>query len=183
LVDPGAVFAGWVGLGVAVVAVIALALVIAIQGSMFLLALPIGLLLGWYANVRAERSRPRWRVLANAGYAGLVTALGLAVMYVGLRLLFVYADTGALPDRTRLDCRTGPDCTYTRHVQAGQAEELAEQGITDSASFEAAFLREQAGAGIALLGLTLGGALLSGAAQAVAARKDGARVATVAEAE
>lgn len=181
-VDRGAVFAGWVGVGVAVVTVIAVALVIAIQGLVFLLALPIGLLLGWYANTRAERSWPRWRVLANASYAGLLTALALALMYVGLRLLFVYADTGALPDGTLLDCETGPDCTYTRHVEAGQADRLAEQGITDAASFEAATLREQAVAGLGLFGLTAGGALLSGLAQAVGARQ-GAQIQRLSDAE
>ena len=178
-------FAGWVGLGVALVTVIALALVIAIQGLVFLLALPIGLLLGWYANARSERSWPRWRILVNAGYAGLLTGAGLAVMYVGLRLLFIYADTGALPDGSRLECRMGPECTYMRHLQAEREAErgpqLAEQGITDAASFEAAVLREQAGAGAALFGLTLGGALLTGLAQAATARQ-GAKRSTASEA-
>jgi len=177
-IDPGAVFAGWVGLGVALVTVIALALVIAIQGLVFLLALPIGLLLGWYANARSERSWPRRRVLANAGYAGLLTAAGLAVMYVGLRLLFVYADTGALPDGSSLECRIGPECTYMRHLEAGRGPQLAEQGITDAASFEAAVLREQASAGAALFGMTLGGSLLTGLAQAATARQ-GSKVSTL----
>jgi hypothetical protein len=169
VVDPGAVFAGWVGLGVALVAVIALALVIAVQGLVFLLALPIGLLLGWYANVRSDRRRPRRRVLANAGYAGLVTALGLALMYVSLRLLFVYGDTGALPGGNRLECGMGPECTYARHVADGREADLAGQGITDAASFEAAVLREQALAGAALFGLTLGGAVLAGAGRSLSA--------------
>ena len=181
-VDRGAVFAGWVGLGVALVTVIALALVIAIQGLVFLLALPIGLLLGWYANARSERSWPRWRLLANAGYAGLLTAAGLAVMYVGLRLLFVYADTGALPDGSSLECRIGPECTYMRHLEAERGPQLAEQGITDAASFEAAVLREQAAAGAALFGMTLGGALLTGLAQAATARQ-GSKGSTLSGAE
>jgi len=167
IVDPGAIFAGWVGLGVALVAVIALALVIAVQPLLFVLALPIGLLMGWYANARSERRRPRHRVMANAGYASLLTALGLAVMYVALRLLFVYGDTGALPDGSRLDCRMGPECTYARHVEAGRQEELAAQGIGDVASFETATLQQQLVAGAALFGLTLGGGLLSGAGRAL----------------
>ncbi|HUG48412.1 MAG TPA: hypothetical protein VMP67_08375 [Candidatus Limnocylindria bacterium] len=183
LVDAGAVFAGWVGLGVALVAVIALALVIAIQGLVFLLALPIGLLLGWYANARSERRRPRWRVLANSAYAGLVTAVGLAVMYVGLRLLFVYADTGAMPDGGRLDCRMGPECTYARHIEAGQGDQLAEQGVTDARSFEAAVLREQVLATGALFGLTLGGSLASGALLALRGRPAATRTPVLSEAE
>jgi hypothetical protein len=161
-VDPGAIFAGWVGLGVALVLVIAFALVIAVQSIVFIAAPLAGLLIGWYANVRAGRWRPRWRVLLNAGYAGFVTALGLAVMYVAIRLLFVYADSGVRPDRTQIDCRTGPECTYMRHVEAGREAELARQGITDAASFEAAVLREQSFAAGTLFVLALAGSLVPG---------------------
>lgn len=166
-VDRGAVFAGWVGIGVAFVVVVAFALVIPFQPLVFGLAMPIGLLLGWYANVRAERRRPRWRVLANASWAGMVTGLSLAGLYLAIRLLFIYADTGALPDGTNLDCLTGPDCTYERHVAQGRAPELAAEGITDAASFEAAALREHAWSSGALLMLTLVGALAVGAGQAL----------------
>jgi hypothetical protein len=172
--DAGAVFAGWVGLGVALVTIIAVALVIPIQGLVFVLALPIGLLLGWYANARAERFRPRWRVLANAGYAGLITGLGMALMYVGLRLLFVYADSGAMPDGSRLECNTGPGCTYARFVEAGQADELAAQGITGAASFEAALIRELVLLGSGLVVVVTGGSLASGAWRALRAEPDGA---------
>jgi hypothetical protein len=166
-VDRGAVFAGWVGIGVAFVIVVAFALVIPFQPLVFGLALPVGLLLGWYANMRAQRRRPRWRVLANAGWAGSVTGLSLAGLYLAIRLLFIYADTGALPDGTNLDCRTGPDCTYERHVAQGRGPALAAEGITDAATFETAALREHAWAGGGLLLLTLVGALAVGAGQAL----------------
>ena len=35
-----------------------------------------------------------------------------------LRLLFVFADTGTLPDGTTMTCQMGPDCTYQRYVSA-----------------------------------------------------------------
>lgn len=163
LVDRGAIFAGWVGLGMAVVIVIGFELIIAVQSLVFLAAPLAGAVIGAYANVRAGRWRPRLRALANAGYAGLVTGLALAAFYVALRLLFLYADSGALPDRTTMDCTPGPGCGYERYVAAGRADELAAAGITDAASFEAASLREQARGGTMLLVLSLGGSVAAGA--------------------
>jgi hypothetical protein len=161
--DAGAVFAGWVGLGMALVVVIAFALIIPVQTIVFLLAPLMGVVIGVYANVRAERWRPRLRVLSNAAYAGLVTGFGLALLYVVIRLVFLYGDSGALPDGTRLDCASGPDCTYQRYVLEGDAETLAARGITDGASYAQVFLTQDmplTGAG--LLVLTLGGALVGG---------------------
>jgi hypothetical protein len=178
LVDPGAVFAGWVGLGMAVVVAIAFELVVAIQSLVFLFAPIGGLFIGFYANARSQRSRPWWRVLGNATYAGLVTALALALFYGGLRLLFVYADTG-FPDYNRTDaagnvtgptCPTGPGCTYQRYLDAGGGQELAALGITDVASFERYLLAEQLNGGLILVGLTLGGALFGGLAYGATAR-------------
>lgn len=162
VVDSGAVFAGWVGLGMAVVLAIAFELIIPVQALVFLLAPAMGIVIGVYANVRAERWRPRGRVLANAAWAGLVTGLGLALLYVTLRLVFIYGDTGALPDGSVLHCRPGPDCIYARYVDAGQAEELAALGVTDGASLEAAAWRELMVTGAGLIVLTLGGSLVGG---------------------
>src|SRR3712207_5286351 len=94
VVDRGAVFAGWVGVGMAVMIAIGLELIVAVQSLVFLAAVPTGLLIGWYANVRSERRRPLARVAANSAWAGLVTGASLAILYVVLRLLFVYADNG-----------------------------------------------------------------------------------------
>jgi hypothetical protein len=163
-VDSGAKFAGWVGLGMALVVVIAFALIIPIQAIVFLLAPLMGVLIGVYANVRAERWRPRGRVLLNSAWAGLVTGVGFALLYVLIRLVFLYGDSGALPDGTRIDCASGPDCTYQRHVREGDAETLAARGITDGPSYEHVFLTQDMPlTGGALVILTVGGALVGGA--------------------
>ena len=167
VVDRGAIFAGWVGLGMGLVTVIALELILALQTLVFLAAPLIGVLAGVYANVRSERWQPRGRVIANAAYCGLVTGLGLAIMYVALRLLFVFADSGARPDGSQIACQPGPDCTYQRYVELGQGDELAAIGVTDGATFQAAVLREQLNGGVTLAVLTLGGSVVAGATRSV----------------
>ena len=144
----------------ALVVAIAFELIIPVQTVVFLLCLPMGMLIGVYANVRAERWRPRGRVFANSVYAGVVTGLGIAILYMVIRLVFLYGDTGALPDGTSLTCRTGPDCAYQRYVALDQADELASLGITDGPSFEAAAWRELMASGTGMFVLTLGGALI-----------------------
>jgi hypothetical protein len=170
-VDRGAVFAGWVGLGMALMIAIGLELIVAVQSLVFLAAPVAGLLVGWYANVRSERRRPVGRVLSNAAWAGLVTGLALAILYVVLRLLFIYADNG-YPEFNRTDangapigatCDAGPACTYARYVSAGRAGELAAAGVTDAATFEGYVLREQANGALLLTVATLAGALVGGA--------------------
>lgn len=156
--DRGAVFAGYVGLGMALVIAIAFELIIAVQPLVFLVAPIAGVLIGGYANQRSERWRPLRRVFANATYAGLVTGIALAVMYVLLRLLFIFADTGSLPTGRQLTCDTGPDCTYQRYVLDGRGDELAAAGITDGASFGAYAVREQLVGGGIIVVVTLGGA-------------------------
>jgi hypothetical protein len=178
-IDRGALVAGWVGIGVAVVLVIALGLVIAIPALVTLAALPVGAVVGAYANVRAQRIRPRWRLIANAVWAGLITGIALAVFYAGVRLIFLYADTGRLPDDTQLNCRTGPDCVYARYVAQGYGPRLAEDGIVDGATYEAAALGELLITGWFLVGLTAAGAAAAGAIQTVTRREpaSGAEVA------
>lgn len=171
-IDSGAVFAGWVGLGMALVLAIAFELIIPVQTVVFLLALPMGILIGVYANVRAERWRPRARVIANAAYAGILTGVGIALLYVAIRLVFFYGDGGSLPDGTALSCRTGPDCVYARHVKAGNAEELMELGITDAQSLEAAAWRELVTTGIGLIVLTATGSVVGGLARSLSEPRD-----------
>jgi hypothetical protein len=177
VVDRGAVFAGWVGLGVAVVVAITFELIVAVQPVVFLLAPFIGLLIGVYANVRAQRWRPRWRPFANAAWASLVTGLGLAALYVIVRLVFVYGDTGVMPDGSRLACPTGPECGYQRWVESGRQAMLAEQGVTDAASFESAVLGGLAYGALLLVVLNVGGGLVAGAGRALTRAAD-ARVAS-----
>lgn len=167
LIDPGALFAGWVGIGVAVVLALAFELIIPVQILVFLLAPVIGLLIGLYANWRAERWRPRLRAVANAAWAAAVTGVSLALLYVVVRFVFVYVDTGALPNGARLDCQTGPDCVYARYVDLGQATELAALGITDAASYETAVQRDLVYSGVALVVLTLAGGLVGGSWRAL----------------
>jgi hypothetical protein len=164
-VDAGAVFAGWVGLGMALVIVMAFALIIPVQAVVFVLAPVAGVIIGVYANTRAERWRPRGKVIANAAYAGLVTGIAFALFYVVIRLVFIYGDSGALPDGTRINCQSGPECNYLRYVNAGQQADLAAVGITDAATYEAAKWQELAIFGPGLLLLTLGGAVVGGAAR------------------
>ncbi|MEP7379518.1 MAG: hypothetical protein ABI725_08170 [Chloroflexota bacterium] len=165
VVDAGAKFAGWVGLGMAMVIVMAFALIIPVQAIVFVLAPLAGVIIGVYANVRSERWRPRGKVLLNAAWAGLVTGLGIALFYVVIRLVFIYGDSGALPDGTRINCQSGPECNYLRYVNAGQGADLAAVGIVDAATYEAAKWQELAVYGPGLVLLTLGGALIGGAAR------------------
>lgn len=162
VVDDGAIFAGWVGLGMALVTVIAFALIIPVQTMVFLAAPLAGVLIGVYANVRSERWRPRGRVIANALWAAVVTGIGFALLYVAIRLVFIYGDTGALPNGTSLDCQTGPQCIYARYVEAGQADELARLGITDGESLETAAWRELTVFGTGLVVLTAAGGAVGG---------------------
>ena len=170
-IDSGAVFAGWVGLGMAVVVAIAFELIIPVQALVFLLAPAMGVIIGVYANVRAERWRPRGRVLANALYAGVVTGLAVTIFYVAVRLVFIYGDGGSLPDGSSLTCRTGPDCVYQRLLieeqRSGRTGELIAEGITDGASLEAFAWRGLITTGITLFTLTVGGAVVGGAVRSV----------------
>lgn len=169
--DRGAIFAGWVGLGMAVVIAMSFELIIAVQALVFISAPLAGVLIGYYANQRSVRFRPRWRLFVNAGYAGMVTGLSLALIYVGLRLLFIYADSGYRPEPLggQLDCSTGPECTYTRFIDDGYASDLEADGITDVAGFEASVWRWQGESVMIITLTTLAGAL--GAAAVRAARK------------
>jgi hypothetical protein len=175
-VDRGAIVAGWIGLGTAVVLVVAFGLVVPIQAVVFVLALPVGLLIGWYANAKSERRRPRMRALANALWAGLLTALTMALFYVLVRFIFIYGDSG-YPNYNRTDpttgqsippyCQPGPDCTYQRYLDAGRGAELAAGGVSTSEDFGRFILAEQVQAGVLLFGLTIAGAAIAGTFQAL----------------
>jgi hypothetical protein len=169
LLDKGAILAGWVGIGVAIVIVISFALIIAVQPLVWLAAPIAGVLVGSYANHRSARWRPRWRVLVNAAWAGLVTGISLALFYAAVRLLFVYFDAGYRPESQggQLDCARGPACVYMRYVDEGRGDALAAAGVVDAASFERAMLSDQLIGGLLLTGLTMAGALGAGAVRAL----------------
>ena len=161
VLDRGAIYAGMVGLGMVVTIAISFELVVAIQALVFISAPIAGAIIGYYANQKSERWRPRWRLFMNAGFAGAVTGLSLALMYVALRLLFIYADSGYRPEPMggQLDCPTGPTCTYVRLIDDGHGADLAADGITDAASFETAVWRWQGTTVLMLTLLTFVGAL------------------------
>ena len=169
LLDKGAILAGWVGIGVAIVVVISFALIIAVQPLVWLAAPIAGVLVGSYANHRSARWRPRWRVLVNAAWAGLVTGVSLALFYAAVRLLFVYFDAGYRPESQggQIDCARGPECVYMRYVDEGRGDAMAEAGLVDGATFERAMLSDQLTGALLLTGLTMAGALGAGAVRAV----------------
>ncbi|MGH2408601.1 MAG: hypothetical protein ACRDF7_11055 [Candidatus Limnocylindrales bacterium] len=165
IVDRGAIFAGWVGLGMAVVIAMGFELILTVQTLVFIAAVPAGLLVGAYANSRSVRRRPWRRLFGNAIWAGLVTALSLAILYGGIRLLFVYADSG-YRDATQggpLSCSTGPDCTYQRYLADGRGPDLEAAGVHDAADFERFVLQGQLNGALTIVILTLGGAIIGGA--------------------
>jgi hypothetical protein len=161
-VDRGAVFAGYVGIGMAVVIAIAFALIIPVQTIVFVSAPIAGVIIGGYANNRSARWRPMRRVFLNAAWAGFVTGLTLAVMYIILRLLFVFADTGTMPNGSSLACSMGPDCTYQRYAQDPTlAPYLAEAGITDGPSMGAAVIHDQLTGGLIIILAVVAGSVVA----------------------
>ena len=174
--DKGAIFAGWVGIGVAIVIVISFGLIIAVQPLVWIAAPIAGVLVGSYANHRSSRWRPRWRVLLNAAWAGLVTGVSLALFYAAVRLLFVYFDAGYRPESQggQIDCARGPDCVYMRYLDEGRGDALAEAGVVDAASFERAMLSEQLDGALTLTVLTIAGAVGAGVVRAVRRPPDAA---------
>lgn len=161
-VDRGAVFAGYVGIGMAIVIAIAFALIIPVQTIVFISAPIAGVIIGGYANNRSARWRPMKRVFANAAWAGFVTGLTLAIMYVILRLLFVFADTGTMPNGSTLACTMGPDCTYQRYAaDPTLAPYLVEAGITDGPSMGAAVIHDQLTGGLVIILAVVAGAVVA----------------------
>jgi hypothetical protein len=179
-VDHGAVTAAWVGLGMAVTIGVSFLLVIPIEPVYWYLALPAGLLIGYYANARSLRAGGPWgRILANALFAGLVTGITYAVLLLLVKGIFFAADSG-YPDFNRVDkaghpippsCATGADCTYNRYLAAGQGPAFEAIGVTDVATFTTFYWSQQIGsAGMTLL-LSVGGAVVGGVMFGVANRR------------
>jgi hypothetical protein len=178
VIDRGAIVAAYVGVGMAITIAVSFLLVIPIEPIYWLLVVPAGLLIGYYANTRANRSAGPWsRILANGLFAGFVTGLTLAVLLLGVKALFFFADNG-YPDFNRVDdngnaippsCESGANCVYSRYLADGRGDALAAQGVTDDASFTAFYWNQQLATAGLLLVLTsaagVGGALLYGVAR------------------
>jgi hypothetical protein len=169
IVDHGAVVAAYVGIGMAVVIAISFLLVIPIEPVLWYLALPAGLLIGYYANQRSDRRSGPWpRIVANGVFAGLVTGLSFAALLLATKALFFAADNGYRDASAGgpIPCQSGGDCVYQRYVADGRGTELAAQGVTDADSFSSFYWAQQLATAGLLVGLTtaggLGGAVLYG---------------------
>ena len=172
VIDRGAISAAYVGIGMAVTIAISFLLVIPIEPIYWLLALPAGMLIGYYANQRSDRRAGPWRrILANALVAGLATALTLAAFILVVKALFFFGDSG-YPDFNRVDptthqtippsCDSGARCVYARYLAVGNGPQLAAAGITDVATFTTFYWNQQAAAAGTVLVLTLIGGLGGG---------------------
>ena len=168
IVDRGAIAAAYVGIGMAVTIAASFLLIIPIEPVIWLLAIPSGLLIGYYANQRSDRRAGPWsRILRNGVFAALVTGLTSALLLLLLKSIFFFADTG-YPDFNRADedgrpippyCDTGAHCVYSRYVALGRGPQLEAAGVTDAASFGSLYWSEQFSVAGALLLMTTGGGL------------------------
>lgn len=190
LIDRGAVTAAYVGIGVALTVGVSFLLVIPIEPIVWLLALPSGLLIGYYANQRSNRRAGQWsRIVRNGLFAAIVTGLSMALLLLMVKSIFFFADSG-FPDFNRVDangasippsCQPGADCVYARYLALGRGAELEGIGVTDAATFTSFYWMSQATSASAIIVLTtvggLGGALLYGASRprdpAAAGTRDG----------
>ena len=154
-------------------------LIIPIEPIIWLLTIPSGLLIGYYANQRSDRRAGPWsRILRNGAFAGAVTGLSFALLLLLLKAIFFFADTG-YPDFNRVDpntgqtipptCSTGADCVYARYLALGRGDELSAAGVTDAQSFSALYWSQQLTVAVTLFAITtagsLGGAVLYGLAR------------------
>lgn len=171
--DRGALVAAGVGAGVALVVGVSFLLIIPVEPVVWLLALPAGGLIGYYANVRSARQGgPRSRIVLNGLIAATVTALTTVVLMIAVKALFFAAD-GGYPSYNRIDretgqsippfCQPGADCVYHRYLDA-QGADLERAGVTDAASFTTYYLAQQLQAIELVSGLTLVGGLIGAVA-------------------
>ena len=185
IVDRGAIFGAYVGIGMAAVIAVSFLLVIPIEPVYWLLAPLSGLLIGYYANGRSNVVAGQWRrTLSNGLFAGAVTGVSLAAFLIVIKALFFFGDTG-YPDFNRVDpptgqqvppfCVNGAGCVYARYLaQDGGPSRLAAAGITDVGSFTTFYWTQQGATAGTILALTiaggLGGAALYGISRPRASR-------------
>jgi hypothetical protein len=165
IVDRGAITAAFVGIGMALTIGISFLLVIPIEPIYWLLSIPAGLLIGYYADSRSGRGRGAWgRILANATFAGLATGLTLAVLLLGVKAMFFAADDGYRDPGLggRLTCQPGADCVYQRYLVA-QGDTLVAAGVSDASSFSSYFWAQQLSTASMLILLSTGFGIAGGA--------------------
>jgi len=158
IVDRGAITAAFVGIGMAVTIGVSFLLVIPIEPVYWYLSIPAGLLIGYYADARSGRGRGAWgRILANATFAGLVTGLTLAALFLGVKALFFAADDGYRDPGLggRITCQAGADCVYRRYLEE-QPDQLLAAGVTDTATFSVYYWAQQWSTAGLLVGLSTG---------------------------
>jgi hypothetical protein len=172
LIDRGAIVAAGVGVGVAVTIGVSFLLVIPIEPVYWYLALPAGVMIGYYANARSRRAGGPWpRILVNGLVAGLATGIAYALLLLGIKALFFNADNGYRDQGGSLTCTPGPDCVYQRYVAAGQGGQLEKAGVHDAASFSALYWREQLSTATLVLVLPTVGALTGAALFGITQRR------------
>jgi hypothetical protein len=178
-VDRGAIVAAYVGIGMAITVAISFLLVVPIEPAYLLISVLGAVVIGYYANARAQRARGQWRrIVPNSLLAGIVMGLTLSILLLGNKALFFFADSG-YPDFNRLDpdtglileptCETGADCVYHRYLaQPNGPQALADSGVTDAAGFRDLYWRQQwttaQGLVLAATAAALAGGLLFGVA-------------------
>lgn len=149
-VDRGAVVAAYVGIGMAITMAISFLLVVPLEIAYLILSVLGAVVIGYYANARARRGRGEWRrIVPNSLLAGLVMGISLAILLLGNKALFFFADSG-YPDFNRVEngtpvgdtCQTGADCVYHRYLKL-EPQVLADAGVTDAASFSDLYWRQQ----------------------------------------
>ena len=163
-VDRGAITAAYVGIGMSVTVAISFLLIIPIEPIVWLLTIPTGLLIGYYANQRSNRRAGPWsRILMNGVFAALITGVTAAVLLLGRQ--------GAVLLRrqrlSRRECRRSdrllvrarlrlPAIPARRGRRAGGPLEAA--GVTDAATFTAFYWSQQfTVAGLLVVVTTIGG--------------------------
>ena len=162
-VDRGAIFAGWVGVGMAVTIGISFLLVIPIEPVVWLLSPFAGLLIGYYANQRSNRVAGPWaRIIANGRLRGTADRAHVRAVHLAVKALFFFADSGYrdVSQGGQITCTTGADCVYRRYADSGRAAELAAAGVTDAATFTSFYWAQQFSTVLTIMGLTIGGAAL-----------------------
>jgi hypothetical protein len=174
-VDRGAIVAAYVGIGMAATIGISFLLVIPIEPIYWLLTIPAGLLIGYYANQRSDRRNGPWgRIIVNGLFAAAITAVTLALLLLLVKSLFFFADDG-YRDASQggsLQCQTGAACVMARYVAAGRGPELAAAGVIDASSFTAFYWNQQFTTAVTLVGLCVASGLLGALAYGATRPKD-----------
>jgi hypothetical protein len=174
IVDRGAITAAYVGIGMAVTIGVSFLLVIPIEPIYWFLALPAGLLIGYYANQRSDRRKGPWsRIVLNALFAGVVTGVTMGALLLPIKGLFFFADNG-YPDFNRVDakthqvvpplCDSGAACVYARYLANGSGPAFAAAAVNNVDGFTRLYWGQQFSTAGTLVVLTTIGGLLGGVA-------------------